>query len=53
MISPTLRRVTEQDRGVVHLCYRMALGIAQEEIDPGTAEEIFDDYEIRVISQTP
>ena len=37
---------------MVHPCYWMALGIADSELEPTMAEEIFDDYEIHVFSQT-
>src|SRR6478609_6539391 len=31
----------------------MGLGVSHSEIDPRAAQEMFDDYEIRVVSQTP
>lgn len=43
----------DNDRVMVHPCYWMALGITHGEIEPGDAQEIFDDYDIRVISARP
>jgi Cdc6-like AAA superfamily ATPase len=47
------RPLKNNDRVMVHPCYWMALGIVHSEIEPGRAQEIFDDYDIRVISARP
>jgi hypothetical protein len=47
------RELASADRVMVHPCYWMALAISNEDVEPGQAQEIFDDYEIRVVSQTP
>ena len=49
MLDRTLRA---SDTIMVHPCYWMALGIADSGLEPTMAEEIFDDYEIHVFSQT-
>ena len=50
MLDRTLRAA---DKIMVHPCYWMALDIADSELEPTMAEEIFDDCDIRVFSQTP
>jgi hypothetical protein len=47
------RPLKESDRVMVHPCYWIALGIVAREIEPGRAQEIFDDYDIRVVSSRP
>ena len=47
------RELKANDRVMVHPCYWMALGIRHDDIQAGQAEEIFDDYEIRVVSKSP
>lgn len=47
------RQLKEADRMMVHPCYWMALGVSHAELEPGRALEIFDDADIRVVSQTP
>lgn len=50
---PLDHELKETDRMMVHPCYWMALGITHSELEPDRAEEIFDDYDIRVVSKTP
>jgi hypothetical protein len=47
------RALKESDRVMVHPCYWMALGVTHSDIEPVRAQEIFDDYDIRVISARP
>jgi hypothetical protein len=47
------RTLKDTDRVMVHPCYWMALGVAHADIEPGRAQEIFDDYDIRVVSASP
>jgi hypothetical protein len=47
------RALKDTDRVMVHPCYWMGLGITLAEIEPGRAQEIFDDYDIRVVSTSP
>jgi Cdc6-like AAA superfamily ATPase len=47
------RSLKDSDRVMIHPCYWMALGIVAGEIDAGRAQEIFDDYDIRVVSARP
>lgn len=47
------RMLKDTDRVMVHPCYWMALGVAHAEIEAGRAQEIFDDYDIRVVSASP
>lgn len=47
------RVLKNDDRMMIHPCYWLALGITASEVEPGSAEEIFDDYEITVVSKTP
>ena len=47
------RALKDTDRVMVHPCYWMALGITHNDLEPGRAQEIFDDYDIRVVSAAP
>ena len=50
--SPT-RSIDDQDKLLVHPCYWMALGMKRHLLTDTEAEEIHDEYEIHVDSQTP
>ncbi len=41
------------DRVLIHPCYWLALNLTRNTLDPAQAEEINDEYEIEVSSQTP
>jgi hypothetical protein len=47
------RPLRETDRVMIHPCYWMALSIKVPEQEVSGVQEIFDDYDIRVVSQTP
>jgi hypothetical protein len=47
------RPLKDADRVMIHPCYWMALGVNHADIEPARAQEIFDDYDIRVISAQP
>lgn len=47
------RPLRDSDRVMVHPCYWMALGIVAADMEPGSAQEIFDDYDIRVVTARP
>lgn len=50
---PLDRTLLPSDKLMVHPCYWLGLGLMEQELDPAAAEDIFDDYDIRVISQAP
>lgn len=41
------------DRVLVHPCYWIALNAGTTTIDPGDAEDIYDEYDIEIASETP
>ncbi|HET7307228.1 MAG TPA: ATP-binding protein [Gammaproteobacteria bacterium] len=41
------------DQVLVHPCYWIALNCAKEGVDPSVADEIYDEYDIAVSSETP
>jgi hypothetical protein len=47
------RPLKDSDRVMIHPCYWMALGIVTGDMEPGSAQEIFDDYDIRVVTARP
>ncbi|MBI3894333.1 MAG: ATP-binding protein [Acidobacteria bacterium] len=47
------REFNSGDKILIHPCYRMALNCAKTHLEPGEAEEIFDEYDIEVSSETP
>lgn len=50
---PLDRILLPTDRLMVHPCYWRALGLTEQAFDPSMADDIFDDYDIRVVSETP
>ena len=51
--SPPTRGIGENDAVLVHPCYWMALGLKRRVLADTEVEEIHDEYEIYVSSQTP
>lgn len=47
------REFSTTDRVLVHPCYWMALNTTRNTLDPDEAEEIYDEYDIEVSSETP
>ena len=47
------REFVEPDGILIHPCYWMALNIEGSELSPYDAEEIYDEYDIEVSSETP
>lgn len=47
------REFQATDKILVHPCYWLALNLTRDSLEPGEAEEINDEYEIAVSSQTP
>lgn len=47
------RDFSGHDRILVHPCYWMALNSTRNSLEPGEAEEIYDEYDIEVSSETP
>jgi hypothetical protein len=47
------REFTTPDRVLVHPCYWMALNCSRNTLEPREAEEIYDEYDIEVSSETP
>lgn len=47
------RALSPQDRVMVHPCYWMALGLKEAEVEPALLSEIYDEYDIKVVSSTP
>lgn len=47
------REFSAPDRVLVHPCYWMALNSTRNTLDPDDAEEIYDEYDIEVSSETP
>lgn len=47
------REFTSPDRVLVHPCYWMALNSTRNILNPDEAEEIYDEYDIEVSSETP
>ena len=47
------REFSAPDRVLVHPCYWMALNSTRNTLDPDEAEEIYDEYDIEVSSETP
>jgi hypothetical protein len=43
----------DEDKLLIHPCYWMALNLSRNTLDPNNAQEIYDEYEIRVSSLTP
>ena len=50
---PPARGISENERVLVHPCYWMALGLKRRLLADTEAEEIHDEYEIYVNSETP
>ena len=50
--TPT-KEFTEDDRLLIHPCYWMALNLTRNALNPDEAEVIYDEYELRVSSDTP
>jgi hypothetical protein len=46
------RTISEIDSLMVHPCYWSALNLQKEDLDQGVAEQIFDEYEITIYSQS-
>lgn len=46
------RTISENDSLMVHPCYWSALNLQKEDLDQGVAEQIFDEYEITIYSQS-
>lgn len=44
---------TSKDKILVHPCYWTALNITNDGLTPSQAEEIFDEYDIQISSETP
>ncbi len=42
-----------QDRLLIHPCYWLALNLTRNLLQPGEAEEINDEFDIKIISETP
>lgn len=47
------REFTIGDQVLVHPCYWIALNCTETDLDPAQAEEIYDEYDIGVSSETP
>ncbi len=47
------RTLASNDRILVHPCYWMALNLDRNVLNPEEAQEIFDEYDIEVSSETP
>ena len=47
------REISDKARMLIHPCYWLALGVVADVLGDTEAEEIFDDYEITVVSTTP
>ena len=47
------REFSSPDRVLVHPCYWMALNCTRNTLNPDEAEEIYDEYDIEVSSETP
>lgn len=47
------RDFTGHDRILIHPCYWMALNSTRNNLEPAEAEEIYDEYDIEVSSETP
>jgi hypothetical protein len=50
--DPT-REFESDQKLLVHPCYWMALDISNRDMDPASAQEIYDEYEILISSETP
>lgn len=46
------RTISASDSLMIHPCYWSALNLQKEELDQGVAEQIFDEYEITIHSQS-
>ena len=47
------RKFTTIDRVLIHPCYWIALNCSKSTLDPNNAEQIYDEYDIEVSSETP
>lgn len=47
------RDLSSPDRILIHPCYWMALNCTRSTLEPDQAEEIYDEYDIEVSSETP
>ena len=47
------RELTRPDRVLIHPCYWMALNCVRGQMEPHEVEEIYDEYDIEVSSETP
>lgn len=47
------REFSRPDRVLIHPCYWMALNSTRDTLEPAEAEEIYDEYDIAVSSETP
>ena len=47
------REFSQTDKILIHPCYWLALNLTKNSLKPDEAEEINDEYEIHILSQTP
>ncbi len=47
------REFTDNQKVLVHPCYWIALNISARELDPNVSQDIYDEYEISISSETP